>query len=194
MSFIFIPVYYFGLNLTNDGFYRNYLRNALSLCTSAQDNHLRALVLALVAARYMYTAREHAEGMLRVCETLGAGVGAGSTLKAAGSFNANGDGGSQSQSQIVDGMPSLESQSQSQGGATQSQSQTQPTQSQSRTQPTQTQGGAPLPDQVGNARLRYWVGERLLGMSSCHFVSILFYILFWVPSLLPHLSSSVRSH
>ncbi|KAF8956452.1 hypothetical protein BDZ97DRAFT_1958266 [Flammula alnicola] len=46
------------------------------LSTSAQDNHLRALVLALVAAQYLHTSTEHAESMLSTAEQLAAGLGA----------------------------------------------------------------------------------------------------------------------
>jgi hypothetical protein len=55
---------------------RNHLRRALDLATTAQDNHLRGLVLALVASHYLHTAREHAETMLDTCEQLAAGLGA----------------------------------------------------------------------------------------------------------------------
>ena len=55
---------------------RSQLRIALNLSTSAQDNHLRALVLALVAAQYVHTSTEHAETMLSTAEQLAAGLGA----------------------------------------------------------------------------------------------------------------------
>ncbi|KAF9461040.1 hypothetical protein BDZ94DRAFT_1299517 [Collybia nuda] len=55
---------------------KTHLKRALDLATTAQDNHLRALVLALIAAQYLHTAREHAETMLVTCEQLGAGLGA----------------------------------------------------------------------------------------------------------------------
>jgi len=56
---------------------KQHLRKALDLATRAEDNHLRALVLALVAAQYTCTAREHAASMLVTCEQLAAGMGAG---------------------------------------------------------------------------------------------------------------------
>ncbi|KAF8837530.1 hypothetical protein BDN67DRAFT_972862 [Paxillus ammoniavirescens] len=52
------------------------LKHALSLLSAAGDNHLRALVLAVVGAQYVYTAPAHAMEVLAVCETLGAGMGA----------------------------------------------------------------------------------------------------------------------
>jgi hypothetical protein len=52
------------------------LKHALSLLSAAGDNHLRALVLAVVGAQYVYTAPVHAMEVLAVCETLGAGMGA----------------------------------------------------------------------------------------------------------------------
>ncbi|RDB22401.1 hypothetical protein Hypma_010501 [Hypsizygus marmoreus] len=55
---------------------KHHLRRALDLATAAQDNHLRALVLALSASHYLHTAREHAGTMLSTCEQLAAGLGA----------------------------------------------------------------------------------------------------------------------
>ncbi|KAI0076788.1 hypothetical protein K474DRAFT_1772229 [Panus rudis PR-1116 ss-1] len=55
---------------------RQHLKQALTLATSSQDNHLRALILALIASQYFYTAGDHAAGMLRTCEQLAAGLGA----------------------------------------------------------------------------------------------------------------------
>ncbi|KAI0066715.1 hypothetical protein BV25DRAFT_1849368 [Artomyces pyxidatus] len=53
-----------------------HLKAALELATQAQDNHLRALVLALIAAHYFHTAGGHALSMLGTCEQLAAGLGA----------------------------------------------------------------------------------------------------------------------
>ncbi|KDR86097.1 hypothetical protein GALMADRAFT_235330 [Galerina marginata CBS 339.88] len=55
---------------------KTHLRTALNLSTAAQDNHLRALVLSLVAAQYVHTSTEHAESMLGTAEQLAAGLGA----------------------------------------------------------------------------------------------------------------------
>ncbi|KAI0776328.1 hypothetical protein BD413DRAFT_470228 [Trametes elegans] len=55
---------------------KQHLKLALELATKAQDNHLRALVLALVAAHYLHTAGDHARTMLQTCEQLAAGLGA----------------------------------------------------------------------------------------------------------------------
>ncbi|KAG5635603.1 hypothetical protein H0H81_010657 [Sphagnurus paluster] len=66
---------------------KKHLRHALDLATRAQDNHLRALVLALVAAHYQHTAREHALAVLGTCAQLAAGLGApakGSSASAGG--------------------------------------------------------------------------------------------------------------
>lgn len=52
------------------------MKHALELLSAAGDNHLRALVLAVVGAQYVYTAPAHAMEVLAVCETLGAGMGA----------------------------------------------------------------------------------------------------------------------
>uniref|UniRef100_A0A5K1JYP9 Probable 3-oxoacyl-[acyl-carrier-protein] reductase oxidoreductase (EC) n=1 Tax=Ganoderma boninense TaxID=34458 RepID=A0A5K1JYP9_9APHY len=62
-----------------------HLKHALELATKAQDNHLRALVLALVSAHYLHTAGDHARAMLQTCEQLAAGLGA--TAKAGASAN-----------------------------------------------------------------------------------------------------------
>ncbi|KAF8415813.1 hypothetical protein L210DRAFT_3494828 [Boletus edulis BED1] len=55
---------------------KSLLKHALELLSAAGDNHLRALVLAVVGAQYVYTAPTHAMEVLAVCETLGAGMGA----------------------------------------------------------------------------------------------------------------------
>ena len=55
---------------------RQRLKHALELATRAQDNYLRAVVLALIAAHYFHTAGDHALSMLQVCEQLAAGLGA----------------------------------------------------------------------------------------------------------------------
>ncbi|KAG6872964.1 hypothetical protein C0995_004718 [Termitomyces sp. Mi166 len=55
---------------------KQHLRRALDLATRAQDNHLRALILALSASHYLHTAREHALTMLGTCGQLAAGLGA----------------------------------------------------------------------------------------------------------------------
>ncbi|KAI8980607.1 hypothetical protein BD414DRAFT_464741 [Trametes punicea] len=55
---------------------KQHLRHSLELATKAQDNHLRALVLALIAAHYLHTAGDHALTMLQTCEQLAAGLGA----------------------------------------------------------------------------------------------------------------------
>ncbi|KAI9069691.1 hypothetical protein FKP32DRAFT_1586700 [Trametes sanguinea] len=55
---------------------KQHLRSALDIVTKAQDNHLRALVLALISAHYLHTAGDHARTMLQTCEQLAAGLGA----------------------------------------------------------------------------------------------------------------------
>jgi hypothetical protein len=47
----------------------------LKISTTAQDNHLRALILALIAAQYVHTSAEHAETILITAEQLAAGIG-----------------------------------------------------------------------------------------------------------------------
>ncbi|CDO77305.1 hypothetical protein BN946_scf184753.g55 [Trametes cinnabarina] len=58
---------------------KQHLKQALEMATKAQDNHLRALVLALIAAHYLHTAGDHARTMLQTCEQLAAGLGAPAT-------------------------------------------------------------------------------------------------------------------
>ncbi|KAJ6579637.1 hypothetical protein DFH09DRAFT_912985 [Mycena vulgaris] len=55
---------------------KQHLKNALTYATECQDNHLRALILALIAAHYLHTAGEQAQKMLGTCEQLAAGLGA----------------------------------------------------------------------------------------------------------------------
>ncbi|EIW87452.1 hypothetical protein CONPUDRAFT_161980 [Coniophora puteana RWD-64-598 SS2] len=83
---------------------KTHLKNALALTKKSTDNHLRALVLALISAHYMHTAPDHAQDSLLSAEQLAAGLGAAPSRDA----SANGQ------------------------------------------------------DAVGNAPLRYWIGERLL--------------------------------
>ena len=64
---------------------RAQLRNALNFSSAAQDNHLRALVLSLVAGQYFHTSAEHAEAMLSTADQLAAGLGVQSKAATTGS-------------------------------------------------------------------------------------------------------------
>ncbi|KAL5519652.1 hypothetical protein ACEPAH_1335 [Sanghuangporus vaninii] len=55
---------------------KSHLKSALDLASSAQDNHLRALVLALISALYHLTAEQHSRQILESCAQLAAGLGA----------------------------------------------------------------------------------------------------------------------
>ncbi|PPR08179.1 hypothetical protein CVT24_001529, partial [Panaeolus cyanescens] len=55
---------------------KSYLRTALNLCTASQDNHLRPLILSLIAGQYLHTAPEHTQTMLATADQLAAGLGA----------------------------------------------------------------------------------------------------------------------
>ncbi|KAI5120577.1 hypothetical protein M0805_002527 [Coniferiporia weirii] len=55
---------------------KTHLKAALDRASEAQDNHLRALILALVSALYLRTAEKHARAMLETCGQLAAGLGA----------------------------------------------------------------------------------------------------------------------
>ncbi|KAJ6473127.1 hypothetical protein C8R45DRAFT_835641 [Mycena sanguinolenta] len=55
---------------------KQHFKNALAYATECQDNHLRALILALIAAHYFHTAGDQAQKMLATCEQLAAGLGA----------------------------------------------------------------------------------------------------------------------
>ncbi|KAF8515678.1 hypothetical protein BU17DRAFT_76792 [Hysterangium stoloniferum] len=55
---------------------KNHLKTSLNLTTQALDNHLRALVLALVSSHYLHTATDYAEMMLTTARQLAAGLGA----------------------------------------------------------------------------------------------------------------------
>ncbi|KAI0095066.1 hypothetical protein BDY19DRAFT_880730 [Irpex rosettiformis] len=72
---------------------KEHLKRSLELATKSQDNHLRAGVLALVAAHYFHTAGDHAYKMLLTCEQLAAGLGALSakSLNAGGSSTSTGN-------------------------------------------------------------------------------------------------------
>ncbi|CAE6350774.1 unnamed protein product [Rhizoctonia solani] len=71
------------------------LKVALDLSSKAQDNYLRALGVAMSAAKYMHTAESHAGVMLGTVKALAAGMGAVENKKGAGespSKEARGDG------------------------------------------------------------------------------------------------------
>ena len=55
---------------------RQHLKQALEIASKSQDNHMRASILALIAAHYLHTAGDHALSMLQTCEQLAAGLGA----------------------------------------------------------------------------------------------------------------------
>ncbi|KAH7914523.1 hypothetical protein BJ138DRAFT_1143607 [Hygrophoropsis aurantiaca] len=55
---------------------KNHLKHALGIVSRAQDNHLRALLLALISTHYLHTAPDHAQTTLIACEQLAAGLGA----------------------------------------------------------------------------------------------------------------------
>ncbi|KAH7882576.1 hypothetical protein F5I97DRAFT_1969951 [Phlebopus sp. FC_14] len=78
---------------------KSLLKHALALSGAAGDNHLRALVLAVVGAQYVYTAPAHAMEVLAVCETLGAGMGA--SVRRGGEGGQGGPQGGQEESAVV---------------------------------------------------------------------------------------------
>ncbi|KXN87809.1 hypothetical protein AN958_08125 [Leucoagaricus sp. SymC.cos] len=108
---------------------KTYLRRALNLSTSSQDNHLRALVLSLIASHYLHTSNQHAEKMLETAESLAAGLGTQTKSSAKSRTQA---------SPIKPGAPATVSTSASAPVSTNSS------------------------DVVGNAHLRFWIGERFL--------------------------------
>ena len=55
---------------------RQCLKDGLSKASRSQDNHLRALIMALVSSHYFHTAYDQAEQVLSTCEQLAAGLGA----------------------------------------------------------------------------------------------------------------------
>jgi hypothetical protein len=55
---------------------RQHLKTSLGIASGGQDNHMRALVLALISAHYVHTAGGHAREILKTCEQLAAGLGA----------------------------------------------------------------------------------------------------------------------
>jgi ribosomal protein L17 len=51
------------------------LKKALGFASQAQDNQMRALVLALISAHYVHTSGTQAREILKTCEQLAAGLG-----------------------------------------------------------------------------------------------------------------------
>lgn len=75
-------------SVSSDNVCREHLKHSLELATKAQDNHLRAGVLALVAAHYFHTAGDHAYKMLLTCEQLAVGLGAPAAKNSIGATGA----------------------------------------------------------------------------------------------------------
>lgn len=67
------------------------LKSALDTATAAQDNHLRALIIALTSAHYVHTASDHAKMMLDTARQLASGMGAPSTKSASSQSEAVGN-------------------------------------------------------------------------------------------------------
>ncbi|KAG8887749.1 hypothetical protein FRB98_009071 [Tulasnella sp. 332] len=55
---------------------KNKLKAAIESTSRCQDNHLRALILALMSNMYLLTASDHAQVMLKTCQQLAIGLGA----------------------------------------------------------------------------------------------------------------------
>jgi hypothetical protein len=62
--------------LETNQMHRQHFKHALTIASNAQDNHMRALILALISCHYFHTASEHAVVMLKTCGQLAAGLGA----------------------------------------------------------------------------------------------------------------------
>ncbi|KAF7783867.1 hypothetical protein Agabi119p4_32 [Agaricus bisporus var. burnettii] len=54
---------------------KTHLRRAMNLATNSGDNHLRALVLSLIASHFLHTSYDYAEKMLKSSDSLAAGLG-----------------------------------------------------------------------------------------------------------------------
>ncbi|KAG6836022.1 hypothetical protein H0H93_012204 [Arthromyces matolae] len=80
---------------------KQHLHTSLTLATKSQDNHLRALVLALSASHYIHTARGHALTMLGTCAQLAAGLGANPK----GNNNSNDDAKGKAKAKAVGNAP-----------------------------------------------------------------------------------------
>ena len=60
---------------------RYHLKEALELLKHAQDNHLRALILALLSTLYLRTAEQYARSMLNTCAVLALPLGGAKSFK-----------------------------------------------------------------------------------------------------------------
>ncbi|KAF9055616.1 hypothetical protein BJ165DRAFT_1427330 [Panaeolus papilionaceus] len=109
-----------------------YLRQALNLCTSSQDNHLRPLILSLIAGQYLHTAPQHTEAMLATADQLAAGLGA--QPKSSSSSDQTPTKANMSNTNLTPTPKSASDKSKR----------------------------SDLSDGVGNAYLRLWIGERNL--------------------------------
>jgi len=151
---------------------KGHLRTALDVASSSQDNHLRALIIALISSHYFHTARNHAENMLLTCEQLAAGMGAQSRLS-------TNDNNSKKRSPLTTSDKVNLSQK---GPNKDSFSTTKPRSKRkaSEIEPDENSTPSPRPlkeksdagdscsqvaEAIGNAQLRLWIGERFLELS-----------------------------
>jgi hypothetical protein len=66
---------FFVSSLTDMFRNRTHLRRAMNLATNSGDNHLRALVLSLIASHFLHTSYDYAEQMLKSADSLAASLG-----------------------------------------------------------------------------------------------------------------------
>ncbi|KAL1740358.1 hypothetical protein HDZ31DRAFT_47644 [Schizophyllum fasciatum] len=118
------------------------LRSALTLTTNAQENALRALVLAMCSSHYLLTAEEHASEMLEACTNIACGLGVGPKK---GPQAQSGSSGSQDASSTSQRGPSASPAKNASSASL-------------------AQGTPPAGDsanKLGNVPLRLWCSERL---------------------------------
>ncbi|KIL71185.1 hypothetical protein M378DRAFT_154670 [Amanita muscaria Koide BX008] len=153
---------------------KGHLRTALELTSAAQDNHLRALVVGLISSHYLHTSRDHAENMLLTCEQLAGGLGAQPRPQKTNHTPSKLPLSSSDKVNIV--RKESDRRTESQGATIKAGSKRKinevddaencvpsPKLSRKEQQPDDSLswGG----DDVGNAQLRLWVGERFLELS-----------------------------
>jgi hypothetical protein len=157
------------LNLVAD---RGHLRTALDVASSSQDNHLRALIIALISSHYFHTARNHAENMLLTCEQLAAGMGAQSRP----STNDNNSTGKpplttsdkvnmSQKDPNKDSFSTTKPRSKRKASEVESDENSMPSARPLKEKSNASDSCSQVADAVGNAQLRLWIGKRFLGKS-----------------------------
>jgi hypothetical protein len=147
---------------------RGHLRTALDLTSASQDNHLRALIIALISSHYFHTARNHAENMLLTSEQLAAGMGAQPRRPSSNISTGKPPLATSDKVNTIQKDPNIEIYDTAKPKSKRKAGEVEPDENDTPSLPP-LKGKTDLNDSysqaeaTGNAQLRLWIGERFLG-------------------------------